>query len=243
MDNVLFENKYLDAIDAACSKQGNYFAPALERFSTYIRNDVSGRILDVGCGNGVFTVYLKKLVDGTLYGADMSEYALESARKNGFDVTQKIGDLSVAALPFADGFFDAVIIKDVFEHLLFPANLLKEIARVTRKGGHILVLVPNHFTLFKRVKFLFTGSIDTFGYFPRARAWEYPHIRFFSAESLKAFIVNDGAFTVAADLGYLFPDKLPWINRIPGYSALTTVLAKRFPSLMVEGLTLVARKI
>ena len=241
-ENEFFENKYIDDIEKQYFKYGNYFASVLDKFSGFFSESRCSQVLDVGCGNGIFTAHLKRKINCNLYGIDGSDYALKKARENGFDFIFKVVDLSNEKLPFDDKIFDGVIVKDVFEHLLFPLNLLTEIKRVMKPGAPLLVHCPNHFTLFRRFKFIFTGSVDTFGYFPGAKVWEYPHIRFFSSESLKEFITANG-FQIVSDLGYFFPDHVPKLCRLPGYNAVIKVLSRKFPSLFVEGLTLVARKI
>ncbi len=241
-ENEFFKNKYIDDIDALYQKHGNFFAPVLDEFADFLPSVGALNVLDVGCGKGIFTAYLKNKVSCLLYGIDASDYALKKAKNNGFDFLSNVGDLSACRLPFEDNFFDAVIVKDVFEHLLYPLNLLVEIRRITKPGGHILVHCPNHFTLFRRLKFVFNGDIDTFGYFPGAKTWEYPHIRFFSSESLKEFITTNG-FEIVSDLGCFFPDPPPVLSRFPGGKALIKRLCQKNPSLFVEGLTLVATKI
>ena len=51
---------------------------------------------------------------------------------------------SVYALPFADGVFDAVRAERVFQHLDDPEAGLREMLRVTRAGGRVMVIDPDH---------------------------------------------------------------------------------------------------
>lgn len=55
----------------------------------------------------------------------------------------------VAGLPFADCTFDAVCLADVLEHLERPVDALKELRRVTKPKGHIIVSTPLRTSLFK----------------------------------------------------------------------------------------------
>lgn len=66
------------------------------------------------------------------------------------------------------------------EHLLFPDQFLKNATKLLSPNGRLLVQVPNHFTLYHRLKFLITSNIDTQLYFTDAKEWNYPHIRFFT---------------------------------------------------------------
>ncbi len=48
----------------------------------------------------------------------------------------------VLAMPFEDGSFDTVLCNQVFEHVPSPTSLMKEIARVLRRGGHAIITAP-----------------------------------------------------------------------------------------------------
>lgn len=92
----------------------------------------SGCLLDVGCGHKpyarLFLPYVQEYI-----GLDL----VESAAGNDADV---IG--SVLALPFDDASFDTVIATQVIEHVAEPWVMMREIARVLRPGGRVLVTAP-----------------------------------------------------------------------------------------------------
>lgn len=90
-------------------------------------------ILDAGCGVGAFSEPLVK--ENTVYGVDFSEKSLAFAAKRGL-ITQT-GDL--AALPFPDGKFDLVFCIGVIQLMPDCRPVLKELARVTKPGGTLLV--------------------------------------------------------------------------------------------------------
>ena len=90
-------------------------------------------ILDAGCGVGAFSEPLVK--NNTVYGVDFSEKSLAFAAKRGL-VTLN-GDL--AALPFPDGKFDVVFCIGVIQLIPDSALVLKELSRVTKPGGVLLV--------------------------------------------------------------------------------------------------------
>jgi SAM-dependent methyltransferase len=48
-----------------------------------------------------------------------------------------------APLPFADGVFDTVVCSEILEHILSPDQLLREILRVLKPGGRVILTVPN----------------------------------------------------------------------------------------------------
>ena len=99
----------------------------------------SSRILDVGCNYGYFVGDLQKKGYTNAYGTDISAEAIEYGKQQG------IHNLSVATadrLPFPEGGFEATLALDVIEHIEDDRAALKEIARVTKKGGYFFVMVP-----------------------------------------------------------------------------------------------------
>jgi SAM-dependent methyltransferase len=106
--------------------------------------DVRGcqRILDAGCGNGRYARFLLRHADAgvMITGFDLSHQMLLRARRRlGSDrVSHVAADLT--RLPYADAVFDAAVSGWVLEHLPDPRPGLRELARVLRPGGKLLLL-------------------------------------------------------------------------------------------------------
>ena len=90
-------------------------------------------LLDVGCGNGVFTVHWQAKC--ACVGLDLSLAMLRRAR--GFPLVQ--GD--AVALPFRERSFDVVFGANVLHHLSHPVEALREMARVSRSW--VISVEPN----------------------------------------------------------------------------------------------------
>jgi SAM-dependent methyltransferase len=95
------------------------------------------RILDVGCGTGANVKMLSEFGDAE--GVDVSEDALQFCRERGLD-NVKLG--AAEALPYDAGTFDLVTALDVVEHLDDDVAGLREMRRVLRPGGRVLIFVP-----------------------------------------------------------------------------------------------------
>ena len=230
-----FHNKHIDAINADLSD--NYFKPVLLEALEHSGKPRS--VCDVGCGNGIFTDWIKDHAGCRLVGVDGSEYALKKTKQLNFDELHHIEDFSNDNLPFKDEIFDFVINKDVLEHLLNPENLVHEIARITRIGGFALIHVPNHFPISGRLKLLFKNTIDPFLYFPDSRRWDFPHIRFFNQQDFLGLMLSSGLKPVV-NLCHHFPS-FPKIGRLMP----TTVkkrISKQFPDSFAEGFTYLFKK-
>lgn len=97
------------------------------------------RILDVGCGKGFLLFdFLKVRPDAEVYGIDISEYAIENAKKE-IQGRLKVGN--AVDLPWPDDYFDLVISINTF-HNLFNFQLdraLKEFERVGKDNKYLCV--------------------------------------------------------------------------------------------------------
>jgi len=93
---------------------------------------IQGRMLDVGCYKGGLRNHLPPYIE--YVGADMVVEAFPGAVRL---------DLNLPKLPFADASFDAVVCIAVLEHVLYPGELLTEMARVVKPQGQALFSLPN----------------------------------------------------------------------------------------------------
>jgi SAM-dependent methyltransferase len=105
-----------------------------------------GRLLDVGCGTGDFLIESRGR-GWDVSGVEMSPDAVRVARGRGLAVT--VGTLRDAQLP--DAAFDCVVLLDVIEHLTDPLAEMREIRRVLRPGGIVVVETPNWRSLYRRL--------------------------------------------------------------------------------------------
>jgi ubiquinone/menaquinone biosynthesis C-methylase UbiE len=105
------------------------------------------RLLDVGCGAGLFEIAFAHWLKET-YGVDYSEEMVEVAKKNtGKYDNVIIEKANIQNLPFKDEFFDKILVNSVIQYLnnLYEVKgAFKELKRVTKKQGRILVsLIPD----------------------------------------------------------------------------------------------------
>ena len=102
-----------------------------------------GRLLDVGCGRGLFLRRMRRAgweVAGVEADAEVSRRISEA---HGLDV--RGGDPGEWGFP--DGSFDAVTLHHVLEHVVRPAEMLGHCRRLLRDGGLLVVAVPNRDSL------------------------------------------------------------------------------------------------
>lgn len=119
-----------------------FFRPAhrmlLNQLSSFDR-----RVLDVGCGTGVFAAaVLRQFPHSEVWGIDLSQGMLSRCPVNDPELAGRLhcvrGDS--AHLPFADGSFDAVTCSHSFHHYPHQEEVLAEMHRVLRTGGRLLLI-------------------------------------------------------------------------------------------------------
>lgn len=140
------------------SKEGAYFSNLLRRRKELIAKAIAalprpacGTALDIGCGSGVYTEELLRL-DYETTGMDLSGEMIASCERRfaglpntAPSVHLQVGD--VEHLPFNDASFDLVLCVGVLGYLIEDERAVRELVRVTKPGGHIVVNVTNAFSL------------------------------------------------------------------------------------------------
>ena len=95
-------------------------------------------LLDFGCGTGAFLEHLERF--GAVSAVDSDASAVAFCHQRGRDEVALVPP--GAPLPFADDAFDLVTTLDVIEHIDDDVAALRELRRVLRPGGRLLVAVP-----------------------------------------------------------------------------------------------------
>jgi SAM-dependent methyltransferase len=123
-------------------------------------------ILDVGCGTGHFSQSLAR--DNRLVGIDISFEMVRHAMARGLTTAQSSGK----KLPLAAGIFDLVIANNVIQSFREGREFIRELVRVARPGGRILVSATN-------------GQNLSHVLFRLAERKKYRHLGVYSADRLR----------------------------------------------------------
>lgn len=139
--------------------------------------DVSvGKILDIGCGDGVFLDVVRQY-GWEPYGVEINEDAAKRANERGMSV--HAGDLLSAS--YEPNQFDVIRMWSVLEHTPNPKEVLAEIFKILKEGGVLVLQVPN----IRSKAFELFGSHWTGLDLPR-------HLVHFSPETLEGLLDSVG---------------------------------------------------
>jgi SAM-dependent methyltransferase len=149
-----------------------------------LRRYLVGRVLDVGCGIGDFLNFYRNAV-----GVDINPFAVEYCRRQGLEAYQA----EAGRFPLESRAFDSAILDNVIEHLEDPAPILKEVLRVLRPRGRILVGIPGR----------------------RGYEVDPSHRLFYDAEALAAYMLTNGCMKQRI---FGAPFRSRWLDRrMPQY--------------------------
>lgn len=191
------------------------------------------RILDLGCAEGPYSYLFTG--ENESYGLDNCPKRMLLGEDNAIDKGYKaliIGE--GLSLPLTDSLFDIVICTEVVEHVVEVRQLIKEINRVLKEGGKLILSTPNLVSLGNRLGMIFGKGLKfnllvflRGGFYPLT-SWplgsmpgkqysfdsiRYPeqplHLRFFTFESLRKLLKHSG-FEVKKEMG-----RGPVFSRLP----------------------------
>ena len=183
------------------------------------KTDRKLRVLDVGAGAGIYSMFLRKKGQDVTAVDTWNEYTNDNIMGCKEDIIKRLKNAGVIVkeqniveerLDFPDNTFDLVLFIDVIEHLLKPKKVLLEINRVLKKGGCLVLETPNTATLRNRIAFLTGKSISfNFDYWFNSDTF-YGHIREYTIGELKKMLEITG-FGVSNILSHdlcLLPSRL-----------------------------------
>ena len=158
------------------------------------------KVLDIGSDDGRLLFSLSERISQRGLGIDVSPIlvrkANEEAKRRGLGKKILFKEFDVDdGLPFATNSFEVVTCLAVLEHVFDPIFVLKELARVTRPGGSLIVEVPN-LAWFPRRLTLLLGRRPRTSWAP---GWDGGHLQYFTLFDLRK-LFKDNGFVVEKEI-------------------------------------------
>ncbi|MEM2768727.1 MAG: class I SAM-dependent methyltransferase [Candidatus Aenigmatarchaeota archaeon] len=181
-------------------------------------NDKGKKVLELGPGTGILLFELKKK-GFIVQGLDINP----SLAKPNLNI--KKGDIN-KKLPFKSESFDIIIALEVLEHTFNPFFVLKEIARVLKRDGYVIISMPNDYCIFHKLSFLFSRPPKKFDIYGHHYSLGIDQIKFLISKELK----------IEKEIPILFFRKFTFLN------PFARVLVKLNKSLFARNIFIKARK-
>lgn len=144
---------------------------------------LDGRLLDIGCADGTTTKQIKKRFPHMeIYGIDLYSDAIKFAQKDSANITFKRADAH--KLPFGNNYFDAITTIEVLEHMHNSEQVLKELHRVLKPGGTLVIVQDTDSLLFRSIWWLWTKS--------KGSVWKNSHINCMTPKRLIGIVKQNG---------------------------------------------------
>ena len=135
---TVYDHKYLLKTSKATKK-------IKQRSYQLLGNIKNKKVIDLGCGNGLDLLQLRLYTEegGEVTGIDKNANLLKEAKRNISKTNYKNVQLIHADaenIPFEDGYFDAIRVERVFQHLENPMRVMQEIKRVLKRNGQLVLI-------------------------------------------------------------------------------------------------------
>ena len=123
----------------------NIFAKRFNLLQRFLKKRKKGKVLDVGCSNGIF-LDLFKNIGWETWGVEVSKSADEASKKG-----HKVKKSYFEKTKLPRGYFDLIILNHTLEHMDDPTKVLTKAKRLLKEDGLLFVDVPNAGGLSSRI--------------------------------------------------------------------------------------------
>ena len=166
-------------VEAYSFKNAAYFAGARHDYVSELPRNVSGKILEVGCANGMTgALALSEGKCGYYCGIEICEGPAENAKSKINEVL--LGNVETLELPWDPGTFDALILSEVLEHLVDPWTALRKLRPLLKSGALVFASSPN-ISYYRVISMLAGGKWTLTDFGPMDRT----HLRWFTPDAYR----------------------------------------------------------
>jgi len=169
-----------------------------------------GKVLDVGCATGYFLEVAAE-AGWDVHGVELSEYSARLAQKKFGD---RVFNGTLEEAYYADETFDLITLSDLLEHVQKPAAFLREVRRILKPTGLLMIVTPNAASLSCRLM-----GVNWSHY-------KAEHLHYFSPRTIKQLLTDSGFTLLVVEGAAKYLNFAYIINqfRIYNHPLLTTLL-------------------
>jgi len=165
----------------------NRFDFLLETLGDYFKP--GSKFLDIGSFNG-YMMLGAKMIGYESSGTDLAQFVENSKKVSAFyNFNNLAADLSSEKIPYSDNSFDLILFSETLEHLNFyTQDLFKEIGRVLKPSGLVIITTPNLIRLNNVLKMIIGRSVNheiekTYGPGTHYREYSFKEIKYLCAQA------------------------------------------------------------
>lgn len=158
------------------------------------RDSIHASILDIGCAQLTLLRSLSGIFNHK-FGVDIAPYPNWNTHP---EISESVINLDKSDLPFMASSFDAVSMLMVLEHVFNPFHAVRELRRVCKPEGIVIISVPNLASIRHRLGLLFGLFPITSARFSfDEEAWDGYHLHNFTCASLEWLLIKEGLKPIA----------------------------------------------
>ncbi len=152
------EARHMDVETRARQSGGASSTPVYEMVAKAIaaRYNGGGVLVDVGCGNGHLWPFVREHFDRYI--------GVDAVRYDGLPTEAEFIplDLDSGKAPLPEGLADVVCSVETIEHLENPRAFMRELVRLTKPGGWVIVTTPNQLSLLSKLTLILKNQFNAF---------------------------------------------------------------------------------
>lgn len=177
MDKAHYENK-----------EKSYFAHVRKDVISLLNDQPTQKILEIGAAGGDTLLYIKENKLATeVMGVELMSLPNSNQQHPLIDKFQVV-NIENGTIDAPEDYFDVIICADVLEHLTDPWKCISKLSRHLKKGGRIIVSIPNIRELKTIYRIVFRGD---FRYDERGGILDNTHLRFFCKKNILQLMSTD----------------------------------------------------
>ncbi len=155
------------------------------------------RVLDVGCGGGIFTRFFLDL-GAKVTALDFSPIVIEANRLDNPNAVFVCGDAGTMKM---EEKFDLIFAKDIIEHIEDDDRFLKNISDELKNGGIVVINTQNSFSFNFLVEKIYNSLLGN----KKWMGWNPDHVRFYNYWLLKKRLLKNNLIPIRWFGSYYFP--------------------------------------